>query len=288
MKRIERVSNLVGIELKRENGEAFTIDFNDISEFGTTRIEGKTYSTILLDNGFKIIHRNTLQCTFYQINEDGAEGITEEVQEVTQEEPVENTPVIDLQNLEFKDEDSTVVGDFYSKEFKELVTIENEANICFGLVDKEDNVYIPTGSDLFGGEKCNIYKRDVISSIITESAKVYGEICDLNRKERKVDLANYELTATQDGVKYLFNKQVVDSVVTVDFEGHSRIAFVDGDNVILPIVSETKFYNVLSILKSNISDVFTTGTLYRKYKKQKTTKGISDIDYTNMFSYLSF
>lgn len=283
MKRMEKVDSLVGYDLIRKNGEKFSFGADEVESVSYERVDGINYSCIKLVNGFKIIYRNTLQCTFYEIIEDTSVEVACSSEEETAEEELDPT------TFDLSKQEKVKVPNFYEIPFKYLMTLENDENIFFGLNDFEDNLYIPMGKDERNVEECVILRANKLSKIVIDTVEVDNTICNLNRESRTFDVSNYSLTAKHNGLNYMLNKQNTDAVVKVRHKGKDEIGFLDGDKVIVPMVSATSFFNVMHIKTFDVSELATPlNYLYKKYKKTKKTKGITDIDYTNVFSYLNY
>lgn len=277
MKRIEKVESLVNLEIKRENGENFSFGMDEILEISNVNVNGKHYTSLKLANGFDVIYRSTLQCTFYEVIEENEVACS-----------LEEEPTIDTKTFDLNEQEKTKVHNFYKIKFKDLRSFENDENLFFGLTDYENNLYIPMGKGEDDTEECIVLNEKSLDPIVTEVKVIDNMICDLSREKRKFDDSNYTLEARCDERTYLMNKQNCDAVIKFNLNGRSVTGFVDGENVIAPILSSTNFFNVLSIKVLNISECNEIKYLYKKYKKIKKTKGITDIDYTDMFSYLSF
>lgn len=289
MKRIEKVESLIGLELIRENGEVITFGIEDIKDITNSRLEGKQYSVINLNNGYSIYHRNTAQCTFYQVFEPIhwiQEEVEEEVVEEVIEEPVAN---LDPNLLTFDDGEGEDITDFYSKNFNKLITLENEHAMVFGFVEGE-SVYVPIESKSNTVEFCQIYKYEDVKPIITEETTLEGQLCNLAQNKRKFDNKIYELFYVVKDTAYTFNKGNADLIIKGKYKGEDLIGFVSNDKVIFPIESSTSFFKVMTVLEFDKSYVDSIGydVLYKRYIKQKSTSGVTDLDYTDVFSYFKY
>ena len=203
MKRIEKIGNLVGVNLKRNNGEDFSFSIEDVIDVSTERIDGKIFSSIKLLNGYKVVHRSTLQCTFYEIIEE--EECLEELGAV-ETACAEIKEELDLENICTDLDKRVEVKDFYQKKFKSIINLENEENMFFGFIDENDKILIPSQS-LDEGELCFIYDYEDLKTIITEKQHIDNYICNLKRDNRKFDATNYELTCVHRDKTYLLNKK---------------------------------------------------------------------------------
>lgn len=265
MKRIAKVENFNGVELKKENGEIVVFNENNIISTDIREINEKTFTVFITKEGYELCYRNTENCTFYQIND------------------IELPDYVDV--LEDIKEENTVIVDFYNRNMVSSFFIENNDYEFFGFIDEHDTAYIPFKEE-GTKERCFVCMLSEIEEFITERKDIDGKLLLLSNRsgasETELNVGSRTLTFTtvQDEHfrTFMFNKNSCDMVVKVEDEYNSEnIGFVE-NGILYYIIERSIGFFTYRTFKA-IPYEGDMQVVYKKYVSNKRTKGITDLDF---------